>query len=126
MQRNASNVMAKCLIWRKLWLVDQTSCFISHASTVMNAKKAWTKPVQIQLKFMPLSLQKNLPKNCQQAQFIAKGVIWKDFKTNLSNLVSGMTVLPLKMKKDVLGNLWRGYWQLFGFGSIFCKSLLKS
>ena len=57
---------------------------------------------------MPLSLQRNLPKNCQQAQFIAKGVIWKDFKTKLSNLVSGMTVLQSKMKKDVLGNLLLG------------------
>ena len=108
MQKNALDVMAKCLTWRKLWLADQNFCFTSLASTALNAKEAWTKPVQIQLKLMLLSHLKNLPKNYQQAQFIAKGVIWKDFKTNLSNLVSGMTVLPLKMKKDVQGNLLRG------------------
>ena len=70
---------------------------------------------------MLLSHLKNLPKNCQQAQFIAKSVIWKDFKTNLSNLVSGMTVLPLKMEKDVLGNLLGGIDNCSGMARSFVK-----
>ena len=97
--KNALNALEKFLTWRKLWLDVPNSYFTRLVSTAVNAKEVWTKQVQILQKLMLLNPLKPLPTNCHQDQFIAKGVIWKNFRINLSNLASGMTVLQSRMKK---------------------------
>ena len=97
MPKNASDVKAKFLIWRKLWLEKVNLSFIKPVSSVQDAREISVNPVLIQPEFMPLSLQVlslNLQETC-----IVKDAIWKNSWISLLDLVRGLKFLPSSQKK---------------------------
>ena len=95
--KNASDVKARSLIWRKLCLERVSLYFTRPVSSVQDAREISANQVLIQPEFMPLNLQVlslNLQGTC-----IVKDVTWKNSWISLLDLVHGQKFLPSSQKK---------------------------
>ena len=97
MPKNVSDVKARSLIWRKLWLARVNLSFTKPVSSVQDAREISANLVLIQPEFMPLNLQVlslNLQGTC-----IVKDVTWKNSWISLLDLVLGLKSQPSSQKK---------------------------